>query len=516
MASVWCAYDAALGREVAIKVLARQFAGDDVAIRRFKREARTAARLSAHPHVVMIYDVAEAAGRPYIVMEYLAGETVADAIRAGAVRRDQALRWLAEGASALDYAHGRGVVHCDIKPRNLLLSLDWRLHVADFGIARLATEDTLTGTGPLLGTAAYVSPEQALGQPASDASDRYALAVAAFELLVGQRPFTAEHLAVQARQHVEDDPPRASSRNRTLPRAVDAVLARGMAKRPEDRWPTAGRFVDALDAAFSQPGRARTLTALPPPPRRARRTAAIAALAAAGVAVGIVVAMAHQGTVLPHARPATTVARLSPPAPRRFHRSKPKPKPVPAPVAAVSTTTAAPTTNYTTAAPNTTTNYTAAAPTTTTPTATPAAARPPSAAVLEARGHQLMLDGAYTAAIPVLRRAIAAASRGDVNHAYALFDLGRSLRLTGNPQAAIPVLKRRLQIPNQTPVVLSELRLAQRKGSERTRRRGGNPVPTRPPPRAARPRPQPPRGRRSARLSARGESQLPRHSGSLN
>ncbi|MGB0094407.1 MAG: serine/threonine-protein kinase, partial [Solirubrobacteraceae bacterium] len=163
MASVWCAYDATLGREVAIKVLARQFAGDDVAIRRFKREARTAARLSAHPHVVMIYDVAEAAGRPYIVMEYLPGETVADAIRAGAVRRDQALRWLAEAASALDYAHGRGVVHCDIKPGNLLLSLDWRLHVADFGIARLATEDTFTGTGQLLGTAAYLSPEQALG-----------------------------------------------------------------------------------------------------------------------------------------------------------------------------------------------------------------------------------------------------------------------------------------------------------------------------------------------------------------
>ena len=451
MASVWCAYDATLGREVAIKVLARQFAGDDVAIRRFKREARAAARLSAHPHVVMIYDVAEAAGRPYIVMEYLAGETVADAIRAGAVRRDQALRWLAEAASALDYAHGRGVVHCDIKPRNLLLSLDWRLHVADFGIARLATEDTLTGTGQLLGTADYLSPEQALGQPASDASDRYALAVVAFDLLVRQRPFTAEHVAVQARQHIEADAPRASSRNRTLPRAVDAVLARGMAKRPEDRWPTAGTFVDALDAAFSQPGRARRLTVVPPP-RRARRTAAVAALAAACVAVGIVVGMAHQGAGR-HARASTTVARLSPPAPRRVHRSKPKPKPEPAPMAAAPTTTATPIT--TTTAPTTATATAAMLP----------ASQPPAAAGLEARGHQLMLDGAYSAAIPVLRQAIAAASPGDVNYGYALFDLGRSLRLAGDPHAAIPVLQRRLQIPNQTPVVLSELRQARRAGA---------------------------------------------------
>jgi eukaryotic-like serine/threonine-protein kinase len=462
MASVWCAYDATLGREVAIKVLARQFLGDDHAIRRFKREARTAARLSAHPHVVVIYDVAEAAGRPYIVMEYLAGETVADAIRVGGVGRDQALRWLAEAASALDYAHGRGVVHCDIKPGNLLLSLDWRLHVADFGIARLAAEETFSGTGQLLGTAAYLPPEQALGQPASDASDRYALAVAAFELLVGQRPFTAEHFDVLARQHIEADPPRASSVNRTLPRAVDAVLARGMAKRPEDRWTTAGTFVDALDAAFSKPGRARRLTAVPPPPRRARRTAAVAALAAVCVAIGIVVAMPQQGVVR-HARPSTTEARLSPPAPRRVHQPKPKPKSVAAPVGAAPTITASPTITST---PTTaTTTSTSRAPSTTSSAATLPAPQRPAAAMLEARGHQLMLDGAYSAAIPILRQAIAAVSPGDVNYGYALYDLGRSLRLAGDPRAAIPVLERRLQIHNQMPVVRSELRQAQRAGT---------------------------------------------------
>jgi tetratricopeptide (TPR) repeat protein len=270
--------------------------------------------------------------------------------------------------------------------------------VTDFGIARLASEDTLTGTGRLLGTAAYLAPEQALGAPASDASDRYALAVVAFELLVGQRPFTAEHFGALARQQIADDPPRASSRRRSLPRAVDGVLARGMAKRPADRWTTAGTFVDALEAAFSQPGGARRIIAVAPP-RRPRLAAA----------------------------PRTT-------------RSTPWR-----------------TTTYT-AAPSTTIP---AAPTTTS-TARQAAPRPPTAAVLEARGHQLMLDGAYTAAIPDLRQAIAAATPDDVNYAYALFDLGRSLRLAGDPQAAIAVLQRRLQIPNQTPVVLSELRLAQR------------------------------------------------------
>ena len=267
MASVWCADDRVLGRQVAIKVLADRFVNDEVAVRRFKREARAAARVSAHPHVVTIFDVGdlqdpesghEGPLGAFIVMEHLAGGTVADALRHDSVSREDARRWLRDAAEALDHAHARGIVHRDIKPANFLLDQNRSVHVADFGIARLASEDTISSAGELFGTAAYLAPEQALGQDATAASDRYALAVAAFEMLTGGRPFTAPHFAAQARQHIDDPPPRASERDGTLPPAVDDVLARGMAKDPEDRYPSAAAFVAALEAALDGPPTART------------------------------------------------------------------------------------------------------------------------------------------------------------------------------------------------------------------------------------------------------------------
>jgi serine/threonine-protein kinase len=475
MASVWCAHDVELGRPVAIKLLAPAFAGDRNAVQRFKREARAAARLSAHPHVVTIYDVGEADGRPYIVMEYLAGGTVADALRAGAMQREEALRWLREAASALDYAHGRGVVHRDIKPGNLLLSRGRVLHICDFGIARLSTEDTLTTAGQLLGTAAYLAPEQVLGRPATAASDRYSLAVVAFELLTGERPFTAKLFTEQARRHVEEAPPRASRRNRSLPRAVDPLLARGMAKDPQERWGTAIAFAVALESALAAPGsrlfRAGQASVSPgtapgaaasagaavvdgaapepdgPPPiftsiseptRRPSRLAALAALAAVSLTVGLAAGASDHGTtghVRAAAKGRTRVApRVSIAAAAPVHRVRHRRPPQPV------TTTA----------------------TTTTPTTGALADVPPTADQLEARGHQLMADGAYGAAISVLRQAIDSAPPGELTYAYALYDLGHALRLAGDPQAAIPILRRRLQIPNQTGVVLSELHLAQR------------------------------------------------------
>ena len=196
--------------------------------------------------------------RVFMVMEIMRGGTIGDRLKSGReISHEELLRWLREAAGALDTAHEAGVVHRDIKPGNLLLDDHDRLAVADFGIARVAWEDQLTATGQVLGTAAYLSPEQALGEPATAASDRYALAVVAYELLTGKRPFEAEHFAAQARAHVEDPVPPASSRADGLSRAVDAVLERGLAKEAEDRWESSAQFVDELERTLGPRARRR-------------------------------------------------------------------------------------------------------------------------------------------------------------------------------------------------------------------------------------------------------------------
>lgn len=253
MATVWEAHDELLDRAVAVKVLASHLGEDERARRRFQREARAAAGLSSHPNVVTIYDVGEHRSRVFMVMEIMRGGTLGDRMKSGSeIPHDVAVAWLHQAAAALDTAHDAGVVHRDIKPGNLLLDGRSRLAVADFGIARLAWEDQLTATGQVLGTAAYLSPEQALGEAAAPASDRYALAVVAYELLTGSRPFEAEHFAAQARAHVEDPPPPASSRAPELSKAVDAVLERGLAKDPNDRWGSSEEFVSALERTLGQ------------------------------------------------------------------------------------------------------------------------------------------------------------------------------------------------------------------------------------------------------------------------
>src|SRR4051794_31099077 len=281
MASVWEAHDELLDRDVAVKLLASHLGEDERARRRFQREARAAAGLSSHPHVVTIYDVGEHRNRVFMVMEIMRGGTLGDRLRSGKkIPHETALRWLREAAGALDAAHEAGVVHRDIKPGNLLLDHHDRLAVADFGIARVAWEDQLTATGQVLGTAAYLSPEQAMGEAATPATDRYALAVVAYELLTGSRPFEAEHFAAQARAHVEDPVPPASERAPGLSRAVDAVLERGLAKDPADRWDTATDFVDAL---------ARTLTAEETAPTRPQtgRRRGFAGLVGGGAAAAV-------------------------------------------------------------------------------------------------------------------------------------------------------------------------------------------------------------------------------------
>ncbi len=295
MGEVYRAVDASLGRTVAVKVLAERWTSDEEFHARFLREARTAASLSGEPNVIAIYDVSETGeGVPFIVMEYAIEGTLADRLRRGAVASAQALPWLEQTARALDSAHARGVVHRDVKPANLLLTDDETVRVSDFGIARAADQDTLTAVGSVLGSVGYMAPEQARGEPTSPASDRYALACVAFELLTGRRPFERESPAAELAAHAREAPPSARQLDPSLPARLDAVFARGLAKLPEDRHPSSTAFVDDLRRALT-PGTSTAATVVAAPARPAvpsstRYTAKPRGVALLGGALGLLVA----------------------------------------------------------------------------------------------------------------------------------------------------------------------------------------------------------------------------------
>jgi len=295
MAEVYLASDELLEREVAVKVLSDVYA-EDVEIRqRFMREALAAGRLSGQPHVVTIYDVGEHEGRPFIVMAYMAGGSVEDRLRQGAQPPAQALIWLEQAAAALDTAHREGIVHRDVKPGNLLLDAADVVHVGDFGIARAAGLVSLTTPGTVLGTAGYISPEQAAGVSAGPASDRYALGVVAFELLTGRRPFAAETPTAEALGHAHGRPPRIHEVDPSLPRALDSVFERALAKSPDARPATCRELVAALRTAFWETETATVVLPGPVPTvvkgKRANRRvpyhAATGALALALLGIGI-------------------------------------------------------------------------------------------------------------------------------------------------------------------------------------------------------------------------------------
>jgi serine/threonine protein kinase len=277
MGEIYLAQDTELGRRVVIKVLDARFADRADLRRRFRREGLTAAKLTGEPHTIAVYDVGEFQGRPFIVMEYLGGGSLADRARSAPVAPDQAIDWLRQAAEAIDAAHARGVVHRDIKPANLLFSEREELMVADFGIAR-AIDDTagMTLAGTVMGTAGYLAPEQARGEPAGPASDRYSLGVVAYELLTGGRPFERGSETAEAAAHIHEPVPPASERGVGLPRSIDAVFDRALAKDPSERYASSTNFVDALAAALGAqetgPTKALGTKPLPREPRPSQRS----------------------------------------------------------------------------------------------------------------------------------------------------------------------------------------------------------------------------------------------------
>ena len=251
--SVFHATDSELRRDVAVKVLADRYADNEDVRARFRREALAAARLSGNPNIVTIFDVGEYQGRPMIVMEYLAGGSLEARVQG----RDgcppaQVLAWLEQAAQALDAAHAAGVVHRDIKPGNLLLDRRDQVHVGDFGIASAVGLDSFTETGTILGTAGYLSPEQARGERATAASDRYSLAVVAYELLAGRRPFESESTTAEAARHATAPIPSIHHDKPELAPAFDPVFQRALAKAPVARYPSAAEFVADLRAALHE------------------------------------------------------------------------------------------------------------------------------------------------------------------------------------------------------------------------------------------------------------------------
>ena len=485
MAGVWEAHDELLDRSVAVKVLAQHLSEDERARKRFEREARAAAGLSSHPNVVTIYDVAEHDGRAFMVMELMRGGSVADVLRQGdEVETQRGLRWLREAASALDAAHAAGIIHRDVKPANLLLDERDRLAIGDFGIARLAWEEQVTQTGQVLGTAAYLAPEQAMGEPAVAASDRYALSVVAFELLTGQKPFNAEHFAAQARAHVEDDPPRASELNPALSERVDAVIDRGMAKDPDDRWETAAEFVERLEDSLAPPpakrsngaaagstrstrlmtGREGRRDGTPPPsspprppvaarpaPARSgpRRGPLIAALAGLLIAAVVAFALLSGGGDDSGDR-ASSKSTATPQASPQATKKKPKKK-----ATATAESTSAPTAEATTAPSK------------------PSAGEPSGSdpRQLQLQAFNLNNAGKPAEALPYAQKAVRLGCKGSAPVSpcgYALFELAKAQRRTGDADGAVKTLEERLRRypDDQRATVEAELSRAKAAGQD--------------------------------------------------
>jgi serine/threonine protein kinase len=247
MSTVYRAMDETLQRLVAIKLMNREVATDSDQLERFRREARAVAQLS-HPHIVGVIDAGEDAGRPYIVFEYVEGETLKDRIRrCGRLEVTEAVAYGIEIARALGAAHARHIVHRDVKPQNVLIDEEGRAKVTDFGIARTLDEDGLTADGRVLGTTDYVSPEQALGRHVTGQSDLYSLGIVLYEMLTGEVPFTGENQVAVAMKHVREDLPDVQARRPEISAALASVIDTATAKHVEDRYADDAELIADLE-----------------------------------------------------------------------------------------------------------------------------------------------------------------------------------------------------------------------------------------------------------------------------
>jgi len=432
MGEVYRAWDEMLERVVAVKVSVDGHAPTWERRLRFQREAAAAARLSAEPHVVAVYDFGDVDGAEYIVMEWCPNGDVLEYARRDRVGVPRVLQWISQAATALDAAHAAGVVHRDIKPANLLLDADCDVKVADFGLARLGSDETgITAAGTVLGTAGYMSPEQARGEPATAASDRYSLAVIAFELLAGRRPHQSNDALAEAAAHATVPAPRIS-RLGQLPGDVDRVFERALAKRPTDRYPTAAAFGSALQTAL-QPEGAPPTRVVPPlgrtfsmhrytSDRRIWRPAAWLLFAAA-MLLALLIGVWAAVTLTHHSQKTTT------------------PSIVTKVITAQGTTDTRVITIRPAAPPPKTLTLT------TTASSSPTLGSPgPSTATahqLNDQGYALINQGRYAQAVPLLRRAAArlrGAGPADPYEAYANYNLGYALLQLGRCRAAVTPL----------------------------------------------------------------------------
>jgi tRNA A-37 threonylcarbamoyl transferase component Bud32 len=310
MSTVYRALDQTLERRVAIKLMHREIASDSDQLERFRREARAVAQLS-HPHIVGVIDAGEDEGRPYIVFEYVEGETLKERIRRmGRLPMDEAIAYAIEIARALGCAHSRHIVHRDVKPQNVLIDEEGSAKVTDFGIARTLDQEGLTADGRVLGTTDYVSPEQALGHDVNGQSDIYSLGVVLFEMLTGDVPFHGENQVSVAMKHVREDMPDLQMRRPEASATLASVLDRMTDKDLRRRYPDAATLIADLEEALAieaaRSGRSTgeataVLRTLPPETRRRlpfrlrHPIPILAVLAVAAVAAVVIVLVLNEG-----------------------------------------------------------------------------------------------------------------------------------------------------------------------------------------------------------------------------